>query len=84
MRPKPRAGARMFCWTNVYAAVAFMVNGFLDSNFGYLHAMPANPSILDHFGPLPRYLLVMEALALFAFTVLYAPFYLGDRFRRDR
>jgi hypothetical integral membrane protein (TIGR02206 family) len=84
MRPKPGAIWRMMLLTNAYVAAAFIANGLIDANYGYLRAKPLHPSLLDYLGPWPWYLLVLEALALFAFALLYSPFYLSDRIGRDR
>lgn len=63
-----------FGWVNVYLAVAFPANWLLGTNFGFLMAKPANPSLLDCFGPWPWYVLVMEALAVAFFLLLTLPF----------
>jgi len=39
-------------------AVTMLINVATGSNYGYLNAHPAGPSLLDAMGPWPQYLLV--------------------------
>jgi hypothetical integral membrane protein (TIGR02206 family) len=64
-----------FLWLQIYALTAFATNFLFGTNFGYLARKPANPSMLDFFGPWPWYILVLEVLAVVKFTLLFAPFY---------
>jgi hypothetical integral membrane protein (TIGR02206 family) len=81
LRMRPRAGAarRVFFWTNLYAAIAAVVDYTFDRNYLYLREKPAGWSPLQWFGPWPVYLLAAEAIALVSFAILAAPF----RTRRD-
>jgi hypothetical integral membrane protein (TIGR02206 family) len=81
MRPHGRSMLLVFLWSQVYLAAAISVNVLLDANYGYLCAKPRHPSLLDHMGPWPYYILSMELLALFSFLFYYAPFFLMDQFK---
>lgn len=63
-----------FGWVNVYLALAFPLNFWLGTNFGFFMHKPANPSLLDYFGPWPWYILVLEGIALVFFGLLMLPF----------
>jgi hypothetical integral membrane protein (TIGR02206 family) len=71
----PRRGApwRAFLATNVYAAFVALVNWLLRANYLYLCAKPANPTLLDYFGPWPLYLVVGDAFGLALFWVFDLP-----------
>nr|PZN15755.1 MAG: TIGR02206 family membrane protein [Mycolicibacterium hassiacum] len=44
-----------------WAAVAFVVNGVVGANYGFVNGKPSTPSLLDVLGPWPWYLLVVAA-----------------------
>lgn len=79
MRARRRAVVRTLLWTNGYVLAACAVNALTGANYGYLCAKPGQPSLLDHLGPWPFYILSLEALACVFFLALYAPFYIADR-----
>jgi hypothetical integral membrane protein (TIGR02206 family) len=64
---------KAMAWLNVYVAVALIANGVLGTNFGFLSHKPLNPSLLDHLGPHPWYILVLEGIALVFFLLLVLP-----------
>jgi hypothetical integral membrane protein (TIGR02206 family) len=72
----PRRGAawRAFGLTLAYAAAVGLVSVALDANFLYLRARPATPTLLDHFGPWPWYLVVAAGIGLALFHLLELPF----------
>jgi hypothetical integral membrane protein (TIGR02206 family) len=72
VRAAPAGVWRVWLLTNGYAAVAGLANVLLGTNYGYLARKPLQPSLLDHFGPWPWYLLAMEGVALLFFFVYYA------------
>ena len=49
------------------------VNAWLVTNFGFTARKPVNPSLLDHLGPWPIYLLWMQVLAAVLFSLLALP-----------
>ena len=80
--PTHRSVWRVWTWANVYAAAAGALNWALGTNFGYLAHKPAHPSLLDHFGPWPHYILGLEAAGLLSFYLYYAPFVVARRFAK--
>jgi hypothetical integral membrane protein (TIGR02206 family) len=61
-------------WSLVYLAVAMTANQLLGSNFAFASRPPDNPSLIDHLGPWPWYLVAMQAIALAFFCLLTLPF----------
>ncbi|NJK92072.1 MAG: TIGR02206 family membrane protein [Blastochloris sp.] len=82
LRPEPASMLRAWAFIQVYLISAFLVNVLLDSNFGYLRAPPNNPSLIDHLGPWPWYLLSLQALAVLSFLLCYAPWWVADLLRK--
>ena len=58
----------------VYITMALGVNTLLGTNFGFASHPPHNPSLIDHLGPWPWYLVSMQAIALALFFLLALPF----------
>lgn len=57
----------------VWAAITFPVNVLLGSDYGYLNSKPPMASLLDVFGPWPRYLLVEFVVALILWALVTLP-----------
>ena len=72
-RPWWRDPMRAWLWGNLYLAVAMLVNTWLGTNFGFAARKPVNPSLLDHMGPWPIYLIWIEVLGLVLFFLLSLP-----------
>ncbi len=70
LRPRRGSSARIFILTIGYAIVVGGVNALTGSNFLYLSRKPAEPTLLDAFGPWPFYVVVSAAVALGLFTLL--------------
>jgi hypothetical integral membrane protein (TIGR02206 family) len=81
LRPYAFSILRVAALTLGLAAVVFVVNLWLGTNFLYLMAKPGRPSLLDWFGPWPWYWWGLVAVSLLSFLLLYAPFFLADRLR---
>jgi hypothetical integral membrane protein (TIGR02206 family) len=63
-----------YAWSLVYLTVAMTANHLLGSNFAFASRPPDNPSLIDHLGPWPWYLLAMQAIAVTFFLLLALPF----------
>ena len=70
-----RSGAvwRAFGILVVYAVIIGAFDAIFGSNYMYLRRKPANPSLLDWFGPWPWYLFAGAAVGLLIFWVLWLP-----------
>jgi hypothetical integral membrane protein (TIGR02206 family) len=73
-RPLWRTFLRAVLWTELYVVVMLPLNCALGTNFGFLARKPDNPSLLDHLGPWPYYLLSVQAIGLLALGALTLPF----------
>lgn len=71
--PSRGAPLRVFAITCGFAVVGAIVNAAFGTNYMYLARKPANPTLLDHFGPWPLYILVGAALGLALFLLLDLP-----------
>lgn len=72
-RPWWRGPLTAMLWINVYLVMAMAVNAGLGTNFGFAARKPVNPSLLDHLGPWPLYLVWMQMLAAVLFSLLALP-----------
>lgn len=72
-RPWWKGPLTALIWANVYIAFAMAVNAWLGTNFGFAARKPVNPSLLDHMGPWPWYILGMQGLAVVLFSLLALP-----------
>lgn len=77
--PFYRSPLRAFAWVNVYLIFAGTMNILLDTNFGFLAHPPPNPSLIDHLGPWPWYIVSFEIIALALFFLLTLPFVRKNR-----
>jgi len=76
-RPKQpfwRSPLEVYGWSVLYLGFAMLVNGALGTNFGFASRPPDNPSLIDHLGPWPWYLVAMLGIALALFLLLALPF----------
>ncbi len=72
-RPWWRTPLQVWLWSNAYLLLSMGVNAWLGTNFGFTARKPVNPSLLDHMGPWPVYLLWMQLLAAVLFSLLALP-----------
>lgn len=68
--PRPGYFRRMLWWSWGYLAVVLALNYLLGTNYGFLNAKPAVPSLLDWLGPWPYYLLSLQAIAFVCYLAL--------------
>lgn len=81
-RPQPISILRAFLWLQTYAVTTVIVNVITDQNYGYLCRKPINPSLLDHLGDWPWYILSLEMIALTFFVIYYLPFWIYDLWQK--
>lgn len=70
---------RAFVSVNLYLLFAGIMNEVLGTNFGFLAHPPPNPSLIDHLGPWPYYILSFEVIALLLFILLTLPWLRKNR-----
>ncbi len=76
-RPKTpfwRSPLEVMGWSVLYLLFAMTVNKLLGSNFAFASRPPDNPSLIDHLGPWPLYLVSMLGLAVVFYLLLALPF----------
>lgn len=73
-KPRKNAHWRIFGITQIYAAVALIVNFTVGTNFGFLRGKPNTVSLLDALPPWPWYILILEAICITFFLLLRLPF----------
>lgn len=76
MRPKFKSIFKSFLALQVYMIVLMGINYLLKSNYSYLNRKPKSASVLDYLGDWPYYLLVVEAILIPLFLLIYLPFYI--------
>ena len=54
--------------------VVFGLNHLLKANYGFLNGKPEVPTLFDHMGPYPWYLLTLQAIAFSLYLLLLIPF----------
>jgi hypothetical integral membrane protein (TIGR02206 family) len=64
---------RVYGWSVAYLLFALAVNALLDTNFGFASRPPDNPSLIDHLGPWPWYLVSLQGIAICLFLLLALP-----------
>lgn len=71
---RPAAGAfrRAIWWSLAYLGGVMLVNWVMGANYGFLNARPEIPTLLDHLGPWPWYLLSLLGLAAILYLFLLA------------
>ena len=74
LQPFWRSPLRAMMWVNVYFLCACLMNLLLDTNFGYLAHPPPHPSLIDHLGPWPYYIISFEIIAFTMILILTIPF----------
>ena len=83
MRPEAKSLWRVLFWSELYFVVTQIINALTGQNYGFLAHRPPTHSLLDLF-PDNHWLYVatINGVALFAFALLYLPWWIADR-RRD-
>ena len=84
LRPHPASIPRVIVWTLIYGVAAGAVDWLFDLNFGFLRAKSVNPSVLDLLAPWPWYIAELIPIGIVLILILYAPFFIADRFAQPR
>ena len=80
MRPLRGAYVRVFLWSEVYLAVALLVNAGTGANYGFLRERPGIHSLLDFFSDTHwLYVLQINLTGLFFFLLLDLPWQFARR-----
>lgn len=77
-RPEFKSIYKAFVVTNIFGFFIAIFNFLSGSNYMFLAHKPETASLLDFLGPWPLYIIPLEFLALFLFTLVYLPFLLKD------
>lgn len=78
-RPRLQSVAIAVCVTVVYAALMIPVNVMLGTNYLYLCAKPAMPSLMDYLGPWPWYVAGLLGLLVVVCLLCWLPFGIAAR-----
>ncbi len=85
-RPKSpwwRSPLEIFGLSVIYLFFILTINHWLGSNFAFVSHPPANPSLIDHLGPWPWYILSLLGIALVLYFLLALPFKRGKHSPRE-
>jgi hypothetical integral membrane protein (TIGR02206 family) len=74
MRPQPGSVGRTLLWLNVLGVLVGIFDWIFQTNYMFLREKPGGGSAMDFMGPWPVYLVVLDAVALVLFWLLWLPF----------
>ncbi len=74
-----RSVLRVLVITNIYAAFIGIFNWLFKTNYLYLSHKPSQPSLLDHLGPWPWYILGLEVVLVVSLIIYYLPYYFSRK-----
>lgn len=78
-KPKLKSVFKSFLALQVYVVIIVLINKLLHANYFYLNEKPKSASLLDYFGEWPMYIIVVQAIILPYFLLIYLPFYLSKK-----
>jgi hypothetical integral membrane protein (TIGR02206 family) len=81
MRPHARSILRVMAWSLVYLAAAALIDWRLGTNYGFLRAKPHQETLMAVLGPWPRYIAELVPIGIASALLVYAPFFVADKFR---
>ena len=64
---------------NVFLLATMAINFTIESNYMFTRHKPVVASLMDHLGPWPWYLVVLQFIGLFLFCLVYLPFVLRGK-----
>jgi len=79
LRPTPRSALKAYGALLGYGLLAGGANWAFGTNYGFLRSKPQGPSLLDHLGPWPWYILSLAGVAALSFVALALPWTLAKR-----
>lgn len=79
MRPNFKSVFKSLVALQFYLLVMMGINYLLGSNYCYLNYKPESASVLDYLGEWPYYILIIEAILIPLFLLIYFPFYLSKK-----
>jgi hypothetical integral membrane protein (TIGR02206 family) len=82
VRPDWRSYSLAVFVTVVWVAVTFVFNSIAGTNYGFVNAKPATPSLLDVLGPWPWYLVTVAVLLLAVWASMTWPWTRRSRAER--
>lgn len=82
-RPYPRSIRNIFVYGNLYMFAVSLVNWAIGSNYLFTAHKPLTASLLDVLPPWPWYMIFVELIAFACAGLLYAPFWIRDRFAKQ-
>ncbi|WP_052573664.1 TIGR02206 family membrane protein [Haloferula sp. BvORR071] len=77
--PQPGTFRRAVFWSWVYMGSVMLLNFLLGANYGFLNGKPNVPTMFDHMGDYPYYLITLQAVAFTLYGLLLLPFSRGGR-----
>lgn len=77
-RPTALSMVKVFVGMNLYMIPVTILNFLIGSNYLFTAHVPETPSLIDHLGPWPWYILSMELIGLALCLLLYLPFWIKD------
>jgi hypothetical integral membrane protein (TIGR02206 family) len=83
MRPTFKSIFKSVLALQVYVVMMVAINALLDANYFYLNEKPKSASVLDYFGDWPYYIIVTQLILVPYFLVIYLPFYIEKRRKKQ-
>lgn len=75
---------RVVIGLNIYAAIIYLINLLLGTDFLYINGKPSTATMLDLLPRWPYYLIYMELIGILVFLLLYLPFIINDWRAKNR
>jgi hypothetical integral membrane protein (TIGR02206 family) len=83
MRPTFKSVVKSFLSLQAYVIAMVVINYIFNSNYFYLNEKPVTASLLDYFGEWPYYILVGQLIIFPYFMLIYLPFYLNGKTKKE-
>ena len=84
LRPQMKSIWKSIAWLEVYFVLMIIVNFLVGANYCYLNRKPESATLLDHFGPWPLYIIVVQLIIIPYFFLLYVPFWRASKNTQKR